>query len=152
MQSRESSDHEPTLPAALIAARRFCVRESGARSDDPAVLAAALDAVCGPVLSSVRQSMGDDGCIALIGRAFARISWEHPASRTIRGPVDTHIPAANLSASIEAHGGTATAMAVDALLMALHEILGRIIGEDMSKRIIDHETPRSSTNGGASES
>lgn len=96
--------------------------------------------------------MGDDGCIALMGRAFARIAWEHPASQTIRGRTDTHIPAANLNTSIEAHGAVATATAVEALLTALHEILGRIIGEDMSKRIIDHEAPRPPTNGEASES
>lgn len=93
--------------------------------------------------------MGDDGCTALVGRAFARIQWEHPASLTIRGPADLCIPLENLSASVEAHGGMATAKAVDALLVALHEILSRIIGEDMSRRIIDQEPPRQPTDGGA---
>ena len=138
-----TSDSGDSVPVALSAARHLAVREARAPSGDPAALAAALHEICRPVFASVRQSMGVDGCSALFGRAFARTEWRHPAVRTIRGEADSDIPLHALVSAVEAHGAAATANAVDAVLAALHEILGRIIGEDMSKRIIDHDAQSS---------
>lgn len=96
--------------------------------------------------------MGDDGCSALVGRAFVLIELEHPAGRAIRGPNDCFITRENLGAAIEAHGGAATATAVDALLASIHEILARIIGEEMAKRIIDHDLAQPPVDEGAPQS
>lgn len=139
----DSGDSGDSVPAALSAARRLAIREAREPSSDSAAVAAELHEVCWPVFASIRQSMGVDGCSALFGRAFARTQWQHPAVRTIRGEADSDIPLHALVSAVEAHGAAATASAVDAVLVALHEILGRLIGEDMSKRIIDHNAQSS---------
>jgi hypothetical protein len=138
------SDSGDSVPAALSAARRLAIREAREPSSDSAAVAAALHQICWPVFASIRQSMGVDGCSALFGRAFTRTEWKHPAVRTIRGTADWDITLHALVSAVEAHGAAATASAVDAVLVALHEILGRIIGEDMSKRIIDHNAQSTS--------
>jgi hypothetical protein len=93
--------------------------------------------------------MGDDGCSALFGRAFARTELNHPAVREVRGSTDFDIPLTGITMAIEAHGGAATALAIDALLKALHDILARLIGEDMAARLLDHDAQRPDADDGA---
>lgn len=142
MTSRRSGSRSESgndRPAALRASRRVAEREERVPSGDPAALAKTLHEICVPVFASIRKSMGVDGCGALVGRAYTRAQWKHPAARTIRGDTDSDIGLPAILSAIEVHGGAATASAVDAVLSSLHEILGRLIGEDMSKRIIDHD-------------
>jgi hypothetical protein len=135
--------------AAVLAVRRLAAterRDPGTQSR----LAEVLHDVLAPVFENLREATGDDGCSALSSRAFARTEWEHPPVTTVRGPTDYEVPLANIVAAIAAHGTAATASAVEALLVALFEILARIIGEDMAISIMDHERPRPGQGDGVS--
>ena len=101
-------------------------------------MAAALHDVVAPVFANLRGALGDDGCTALASRAFVRSEWEHPPVAAVRGATDCEIHLADIVAAMEAHGSQATARALEAVLIKLSEILGRIIGEDMAIGIMDH--------------
>jgi hypothetical protein len=93
------------------------------------------------VFAHIRESMGDDGCAALFGRAFARTAPQHPALTKIRGRTDCETSLENVVGAVEAHGAAPTQAAVEALLAAIIEILARLIGEDMAIGIIDPTPP-----------
>lgn len=143
------NDDPSRTPTGPEFARHLVSRALGGRTTRANELAAALHGVCVSVFSNVRASMGDDGCRALFGRAFAREDEAHPALRTIRGPDDSEIPQERIIASIDAHGAEATRVAVEALLAALFDILARLIGADMTTQILDSGTNRPRTGGRA---
>jgi hypothetical protein len=144
----EPNDDPSHLPTGPEFARYLVGRALGDQTPAPNQLAVALEAACAPVFSNVRASMGDDGCRALFGRAFVGQDETHPALRTIRGRDDCEIPLERILASIAAHGADATRAAVEALLAELVDILARLIGADMTIRILDPEAYRSETRGG----
>jgi uncharacterized iron-regulated protein len=104
---------------------------------------AALQRTCLRVSDNLRDSMGDAGCNALLARALARTEADHPALKDIRRLDEDNIHLDGVLASIEAHGVAAVTAAIEALLAALVGILGRLIGEDMAIRLIDHDASRS---------
>jgi hypothetical protein len=141
-------DEEARLPTGLQFARSLVGRALGDKPPATDQSAAALHHVCTAVFSNVRASLGDDGCRALLGRAFAAEEESHPSLRTIRGPDDCEIPLERLLASTEAHGADPTRRAVEALLADLVDILARLIGADMTIQILDPEMHRPGTRGG----
>jgi hypothetical protein len=141
---REAGGPSPrlTLPAARAAAQRLVERElerPGAFDTDAARLGAALFRAYAAVCDNVRATMGDDGCIALFGRAYARELASHPALHEVRGRTKYETSLENVLAGIDAHGAAAVRAAVEAVIATVIDILARLIGEDMAIRIIDHD-------------
>jgi hypothetical protein len=93
--------------------------------------------------------MGEDGHNALLARALARTEGQHPALKDIRRLNDGTVHLEGVAASVELHGVPQVTAAVEALLAVLLDVLGRLIGEDMAIRIIDHDAPQSRKGGGA---
>jgi hypothetical protein len=98
--------------------------------------------------------MGEDGADALFARALARTESQHPALKNMLrlDEAGGGIHLNGVVASVEAHGAAAVNSAMEALLAALVDILGRLIGEDMAIRLIDHDDPRSRPADGAQSS
>jgi hypothetical protein len=131
-------------------ARRVLDREAiPARDGAPAVAAAALQRVCARTLDNLRDAMGVDGCDALLARAVSQATATHPALKDMYRRNAADIRVEDVLATIDAHGLTAITAAVEALLVALIDVLTRLIGEDMAIRLIDHDVPRSRPSGGA---
>jgi hypothetical protein len=108
----------------------------------------AVNRACVLVVQNLCESMGDDGCRALFGRAFARSATLDPVIIELRdGPEPMPSPA-RVSAAIQAHGAGAVQAAVEMLLATLIDILARLIGEDMAIRIIDRDPPPRDSSGG----
>ena len=136
-------------PTALEIARRLLTREAEPGSErEPAKAAAALQQTCLRVTENLRDSMGEDGTNALLARALARTEADHPALASLRRPERGGIYLDGVVASVEAHGIAAVTAAVVALLAALVDLLGRLIGDDMAIRLIDHDEPRPRRRGG----
>jgi hypothetical protein len=110
--------------------------------------AAALQRTLVRVCANLRDSVGDDGRDALLGRALARAESEHPALKDIRRLNHGAVQLDNVVASVEAHGVAAVTTAIEALLAALLDVLGRLIGEDMAMRLLDQDLPGPSPDGG----
>ena len=139
-----------TSPTSLQIARRVLEREPAAGSKgDPKSVGAALQRTCLRVSENLRDAMGEDGSNALLARALARTESEHPALKSAYRRHQGGVHLDGVVASVEAHGVAAVTAALEALLAALVDILGRLIGEDMALRLIDHDAPRSRKGDGA---
>jgi hypothetical protein len=138
------------LPGAFAvdAARRVLARTVGEQPREPDQLAEALLAGLGPVVARLRESMGDDGCRALVGRASSRAELAHPAVAILRGDDERSVSIDSVRAMIEAHGGAATTAAVEHVLAELTDILARLIGDDMALQIVDPDLTQPLSGGG----
>ena len=120
---------------------------ASANGRDPKAVGAALQRTCARVSQSLRDSMGEDGRSALLVRALARTEADHPALKNIVGLDEGGIQLDGVAASVETHGVAAVTEAIEALLAALIDLLGRLIGEDMATGLIDHDAPQSQEGG-----
>ncbi len=140
-------------PSSLQIARRLLAREAAQVSEGGReMVVAALQRTCLRVSDNLRESIGEDGCTALLERALARTEASHPALKDIRRWNDVSLHLDGVLTSVEAHGVVAVTAAIEALLAALVEILGRLIGEDMAIRLIDHDAARPRSSNGAKAS
>jgi hypothetical protein len=128
----------PHAPTGKEMARRLLARETSAAAE-PAMVAAALQRACARVSANLRDSVGEDGHDALLGRALARAESDHPVLKDLRRLNHGAIRLDNVVASVEAHGVAAVTAAIEALLAALLDVLGRLIGEDMAMRLVDQD-------------
>jgi hypothetical protein len=119
-------------------ARRLLARETPA-AGEPAMVAAALQRTLMRVRANLCDAVGDDGCNALLARALARTELDYPPLTDIRKLNNGAIDLDGVVASAEAHGIAPVVAAIEALLAALLEVLGRLIGEDMAMRLLDHD-------------
>lgn len=122
-------------------AHRLIARGGAGDAGTAREVALALQRTCARVIELLRDSMGDEGCTALLARALKRAEAQHPALKTLRRTTDDTIDLDGVVASVEANGTAAVTAAVEALLMALVDVLTRLIGEDMTMRIIDADAP-----------
>jgi hypothetical protein len=135
------------FPATQEMARRLLAREISATAE-PAAVAAALQRACARVMANLRDAVGDDGRDALLARALARTETDHPALKGIRAINNGVIHLDSVVATVEAHGVAPVTTAIVALLAALLDVLGRLIGEEMAMRLLDHDLSGPSTDGG----
>ena len=141
-----STDASPSSPSLEIA-RRLIARDSAhAGNAESRTVAVALQRTCRHVCDTLRDSLGDDGCNALLARALARTEAHHPALMLVRRLDNTGIHLDGVIAAVEARGAVEVNVAVEALLGALMDVLGRLIGDDMATRIMDYDM--GSRNGG----
>jgi hypothetical protein len=112
------------------------------------MVAAALQRTLVRVRANLCDSVGDEGCSALFSRALARTESEHPALKEIRNLNNGTVHLDGVVASVEAHGVAPVATAIEALFATLVDVLGRLIGEDMAMKLLDHDLPVPSPDGG----
>jgi hypothetical protein len=137
-------------PTSLQLARRLLAREAAqVGNGEPARVGAALKRACARVADNLRDSLGEAGWAALLARAFARTEADHPALKNVRRQNEDDIDLDGVVIGVEVHGVASVTAAFEALLAALIEILGRLIGEDMAIRLIDHDAPAPQAGGEA---
>ena len=123
---------------SLDIARRLLAREApSSNGGDPRAAAAALERACSRVSDRLRDSMGEEGHDALMARALAHTQASHPVLKAIHRRSANGIALDGIVASVESNGVTVVTGSIEALLAAVLDILGRLIGEDMAVRIID---------------
>lgn len=133
-------------PAAQDMARRLVARETSG-AGEPAIVAAGLQRACARVSANLRDSVGEDGRDALLARALARTESDHPALKDICTLNNGAIRLDGMVAGVDAHGVVPVTSAIEALLASLLDVLGRLIGEDMAMRLLDHDLPGPSPDG-----
>jgi hypothetical protein len=130
----------PQLRTPQELARRLLARD--APGDDAAhAVTAATDQVCGRVSENLSRWFGIDGSNALFSRALARVQAEHPALANVRYSHQSAVCLEGLAESARTHGAAAAADGVAAILTALIELLGRLIGEDIAMRLVEQSIP-----------
>ena len=104
----------------------------------------ALEFRCRQVTAALRDTLGPDGCSALLSRALAQCERTHPVLAHMRGADGREIQLDGVSAGIERFGYDAAEAGVEAMLASLLGILGKLIGEDMTMRLLDLDASESS--------
>jgi hypothetical protein len=130
------------LPPAQQLARRLidygrALEASGPYSAHPA--AAALDRL----YLDLARWVGFDGCHALFMRAFSEARVEHPLLESIELRPRSTPYIEGVMETAEKHGARETDQALSATLVILIEVLGRLIGDEMAKNLIERGLPES---------
>jgi hypothetical protein len=118
---------------ATDAARRLWARAAG-DATAPEEVAAAAERMCTELRTGLGRWIGVDGYRALLDRALGLARAEHPALADLPC-LGGDLPAA--VAVVRAQGAGAVAAGLVALVAALIELLGRIIGDEMALRLVE---------------
>jgi len=119
--------------AATEVARRLWQRAVG-DSNTPEDVAVAATRMCTELRVGLTRWVGAMGYRALIDRALLLARAEHPAL----GSLSCHGEAEPVTtAAVRAHSAAEVATGMVALVAALVELLGRIIGEEMAVRLVE---------------
>lgn len=129
--------NEPS--SARSSARRFGAAPVHNEAPDGAALAV-HDGVRHAV-GALSRTLGPSGAAALLTRAIAQVRTTHPLVDELRFAPGSGSGKAEVTASVETHGGPAVVGALESLRDALLEILGRLIGEDLVARLVELSPP-----------
>lgn len=144
-------DQQPFSSVQL--ARRLLACDTPPGTTDPEVVAVGLRKTCARISNALRNTLGNDGCSALLARALARTEGQHPLIADLRQSGEGHISFDGLVASVDEHGIGPVSAAIEAMLAALVDILVRLVGEDMTIRLTTADAaPQSISNEGAAQS
>jgi hypothetical protein len=148
--SGKNSPLEKDSAARAIAHRLIASSRSHGDGGDSSARAAA--AACDRLYRELSRWVGRDGCHALFFRALAQARIDHPALGKIqlRARAEPYID--GVAGTIIAQGDPATAQALEAMLVSLVELLGRLIGDDMAMKLIERSLGASEGRGSNSES
>jgi hypothetical protein len=93
-----------------------------------------MGSICGELSAGLSRWIGTDGYRALRGRALDEARSAHPVlDRMTCDGTDTD----QIAAAIEAHGAAPVAVALEAFIASLIELLGRIVGDEMAAQLIE---------------
>jgi hypothetical protein len=122
--------------ARELATRLLTHETSVPQGPDTAV---AADRVCRRVSDELARWVGNDGCRALFARALAsaQAGGGHPALEMVRISVGSAYCLDGLADSATRHGVPAATDGAAAVLAALIELLGHLIGDDMALNLLE---------------
>jgi hypothetical protein len=123
----------PPSGAANNAARWLWERVGG-NATRPEELAAAGDRMCANLRTGLGRWIGTEGYQALVDRALALTREKHPVlgSFSCFGGDEQ-----GTAAAVKTHGANDVAAGLVALVEAVIELLGRIIGDEMAVRLVE---------------
>ena len=130
------------LPLARQLAHRLIDRGrvDGADAPDPSQrTAAAFDRL----YEDLARWVGLDGCHALFTRALGQARDEHSLLETIELHARSSPYLVGLPRTIAQHGPRKTAEALESMLVIVIELLGRLIGDDMTTKLIERDLAES---------
>jgi hypothetical protein len=122
----------PMPAVASDTARRLWASAAG-DGRAPEEVAAAVEAMCTQLRVGLGRWIGAEGYRALLERALEQARVEHPA---LGGLSCLGGDGLLTTAAVRAHGAGEVAAGFVALVAALIELLGRIIGDEMALRLV----------------
>jgi len=138
-----------TKAAARALASELLTRETS--TPFGADLTGAADRVCRRVSDELARSMGTEGCRALFARALAtaQAAGDHPVLEMVRVSAGSVYCLDGLTEAARRHGTAPANDGAAAVLAALIELLGRLIGDDLALGLLEQSartTPTARTN------
>ena len=127
-------------PPFRTTAARFAERlieAEGARQAENTARAYAAAAACNRLYRDLSRWVGRDGCHALFSRALAELRATHPLLALIHLRSGSENYVEGVAPVIMQYGDAAATSALEAVLVALIELLARLIGDDMAARLIE---------------
>ena len=129
------------MPVRHTIRRSIDIRRVAAGADSTASFAAALAA--GDLAASLSRWIGIDGCHAVFSRAKSEAESSHAALRVLSLRVRAPQYVEGVGVSVEQYGDTETADGIESMLVGVSELLGRLVGSDMAKTLIEQNLPES---------
>jgi hypothetical protein len=123
-------------PSARQIAHRLINSHRSERVEGESAAGAAV-AACDNLYRELSQWVGADGCHALFTRSLAAVRTEYPQLGQIQLRPRSELYIDGSAETIMAHGDAATAEALEAMLVRLVELLGRLIGDDMATKLTE---------------
>jgi hypothetical protein len=117
-------------------ARRLIEARRSERSDGDTPARAAADA-SDRLYRELSRWVGLDGCYALFARALSQAQTDYPALGKILVSASSQPHIDGVAETIMARGDPATAEGIEFMLERLIELLGRLIGDDMARKLIE---------------
>lgn len=138
-------------PTATELTQRLVAREAtqGAAPGDAAAVALAA---CERANHELARWLGPAGCHALFARALAQARATHPALAGIQVRERSEPALEGVAQSIGTHGNAAVARGLEAMLTAVLELLGRLVGPGMAARLVGQDAPDQPRNAETPES
>ena len=122
-------------PAAAALARRLIEhRTSGSSGNDELV---AAQHACERLFTELRYWVGAEGGRVLFRRALSQARDDHQSLESIQLQMSSEALLSGLRDAADAHGTTATIAGIEAVLVALMQLLGRLIGDDMTLKFAE---------------
>jgi len=132
--SKRAESRDPLTPAQIALRLTSSQPANGSNASTPARVTATA---CDHLYRGLSRWVGPDGCHALFTRALAEALVQHPALGAVQLHARSDPYTDGVAEAITMHGDRATADGLEALLVRLIEILGRLIGDDMSTILIE---------------
>lgn len=113
---------------------RFAARREARETGGEAV---AARLACEQVYRDLARWLGPESARSLLARGVAAARLNHAAMEGFRPGENTDRVFEDAPAIIAAHGSAAVGAALDAVLVAMLELLGRLVGNDLAARLVD---------------
>lgn len=128
-------------PSARELVRNLIDLEIDARDDEVLAEPGATLVTAERLYHELSQWVGGVGCYALFTRALADAQLSHPLLTGLRLQNNAQPYIGGTAEIIQAYGASPTDQALEAMLVTLVEILGRLIGDDMAMTLILRSLP-----------
>jgi hypothetical protein len=147
--NRDRDTPSQNTSSAQQIARRLIDSHRSERAEGQTAARAAA-AACDQLYRELSRWVGSDGCHALFTRALSQARTDHPALEQIQLHARSEPYVEGVAETIIAHGDTATAAALESMLVRLVDLLGRLIGDDMATKLIERSLAGSEARGARS--
>lgn len=143
----------PNSPVARGLATKLLASAGTAPTTDPPASGplARTDRAGRQLAAELSRWFGPYGYHALLMRALAQVRVDHPVLRHVHIGAPTAPYLDGLADAAALHGADALIAGVEAVLSALIDLLGRLIGEDLAVTFIDRTILAMATEGGIAE-
>jgi hypothetical protein len=131
-------EREPIRSSANELASRLIARESSTAPDASAAVIAAN--VLAAVSADLCRFVGSDGCYALLTRARSQAQSAHPALKNITIIAGLDLALQGVPESIQEHGAAKIAAGLESTLVAVVELLGRLIGDELAMKLLENSS------------
>jgi hypothetical protein len=138
MTARERKKEQAVSSTPRDVVSRLIARESSATSHPNAAAAAA--SVLQRISADLSRFIGSDGSHALLMRARSHAQAAHPALKNISIETQPDLSLHGVPESIQASGAAETAAGLESTLVALIELLGRLIGDELAMKLVEQNS------------
>jgi hypothetical protein len=122
------------LPNPALEAARRVWRSAAGSAPQPADVAWAAGRICAGLRIGLARWIGGEGYRALLARALGEAATAHPALAGLTCLGDEE-PA--IERAVQVHGAVAVGAGMMALLTAMIDVLGMIMGTEMAVRLVE---------------
>ena len=119
-----------------LAARLIANARRGGRASASGAVEAAATAFDG-LAAELCRWLGAGGCHALLARALVHAKADHPALAGLAIVGGSNPRLDQVAEGVQAHGARRVGAGLEAALVALLELVGRLIGDDLSVKLAE---------------